>query len=78
MIKEVIKNTRKIENKIFAIRGLQIMLDRDLSTLYQTDTRTLKQSVKRNIDKFPPDFMIELKENDIQSVLGGASPLCFY
>ena len=41
------------------------MLDRDLAILYHTDTRTLKQSVKRNINKFPSDFMFELKEQDI-------------
>jgi len=46
-----------IENKIFNIRGVQVMLDRDLADLYQTNTRTLKQGVKRNRDKFPADFL---------------------
>lgn len=46
-----------IENKIFNIRGVQVMLDRDLADLYQTNTRTLKQVVKRNRDKFPADFL---------------------
>lgn len=77
-----------VENKIFTIRGMPVMLDRDLATLYQTDTRTLKQSVKRNIDKFPADFMFELQEHDIKSLVsqyvipsrslfGGASPFAF-
>ena len=42
------------------------MLDRDLATLYQTETRSLKQSVKRNTDKFPTDFMFELNNGDIE------------
>ena len=78
----------EIENKIFNIRGVPIMLDRDLAALYQTDTRTLKQSVKRNIDKFPADFMFELQEHDIESLVshavipsrsffGGAAPFAF-
>lgn len=64
------------------------MLDRDLALLYKTDTRTIKQGVKRNIEKFPSDFMFELEENDIQimvsqlvipskSYLGGAVPYAF-
>ena len=65
----VIKNTDTTENKIFTIRGQQIMLDRDLASLYLTDTGTLKQSVKRKIDKFPSDFMFELKNEDIESLV---------
>jgi len=77
-----------IQDKIFTIRGLQVMLDRDLAELYQVETRTLKQAVKRNIDRFPEDFMIELSDSEIntmvsQSVipskqqLGGAKPFVF-
>ncbi|MFA6137352.1 MAG: ORF6N domain-containing protein [Sulfurimonas sp.] len=77
-----------IKNKIFTIRGLQVMLDRDLAELYQVQTRALKQAVKRNIERFPDDFMFELRENEIdfmvsQSVipskqhLGGAKPFAF-
>ena len=56
---------KPIESKILSIRGIQIMLDRDLAELYQTDTRTLKQSVRRNSDRFPLDFMFELDESEI-------------
>jgi hypothetical protein len=87
MKKVVMNNTDAIENKIYTVRGQQIMFDRDLAALYQTNTRTLKQSVKRN-KKIPTDFMFELNENDIQSlvsqtvipsksVLGGAFPFAF-
>ena len=53
-------NEETIKNKIYSIRGLQVMLDRDLAELYGVETRALKQAVKRNIDRFPEDFMIEL------------------
>ncbi len=77
-----------IQAKIFTIRGLQVMLDRDLAELYQVETRTLKQAVKRNIKRFPEDFMMELSNDEInnmvsQSVipskqqLGGAKPFVF-
>jgi len=77
-----------IKNKIYTIRGLQVMLDRDLAELYGVETRGLKQAVKRNVDRFPNDFMIELTDIEIdfmvsQSVipskqhLGGAKPFAF-
>ena len=54
-----------IQSKIFEIRGCRVMLDKDLAILYQVDTKVLKQAVKRNLDRFPPDFMFELtKEED--------------
>ena len=49
-----------IENKIFSIRGQQVMLDRDLAELYQVETKVLNQAVKRNLDIFPKDFMFQL------------------
>ena len=49
-----------IQNKIYEIRGQRVMLDFDLAELYGTETRVLKQSVKRNIKRFPTDFMFEL------------------
>lgn len=58
-----------IETKIFLIRGRKVMFDRDLATLYGVETRTLNQTVKRNIDRFPEDFMFQLnkQESDIFS-----------
>ena len=53
-----------IQSKIYEIRGQRAMLDFDLSSLYQVETRALKQSVKRNIQRFPPDFMFELTRDE--------------
>jgi hypothetical protein len=60
MGKAVIKNTDTIENKIYTVGGLQVMLDRDLATLYDVETRVLNQAVKRNINRFPQEFMFQL------------------
>jgi hypothetical protein len=49
-----------IMNQIYFIRGHKVMLDSDLSTLYEVETKQLKRQVKRNIDRFPEDFMFEL------------------
>ena len=49
-----------IQRKIFEIRGQKVMLDRDLAALYQVETRVLNQAVKRNLDRFPEDFMFQL------------------
>ena len=46
-----------IQSKIFEIRGQRVMLDRDLAELYQVTTGNLNKAVKRNIRRFPPDFM---------------------
>lgn len=77
-----------IRNKIYSIRNMQVILDRDLAELYDVETRVLKQAVKRNIERFPSDFMFELNDDEIefmvsQSVipskqhLGGAKPFAF-
>lgn len=49
-----------IQHKIYEIRGRRVMLDFDLAGLYGIPTKMLKQAVKRNADRFPPDFMFEL------------------
>ena len=49
-----------IQSKIYEIRGQRVMLDFDLAELYQVETRTLKQAVRRNIERFPEDFMFEI------------------
>ena len=49
-----------IINKIYLIRGQKIMIDRDLAALYGVATKVLKQAVKRNIERFPEDFMFEM------------------
>lgn len=53
-----------IQSKIYEIRGQRVMLDFDLAELYQVETRTLKQAVRRNIERFPSDFMFENTESE--------------
>ena len=55
-----------IENKIFQIRGKRVMLDRDLAVLYEVETRALNQAVKRNIERFPDDFMFKLTDEEYE------------
>ena len=50
----------QIKNSILEIRGKKVMLDMDLAIIYEVETRVLKQAVRRNIDRFPDDFMFEL------------------
>ena len=58
----------RLEKAIFLIRGQKVMLDRDLADLYGVETRTLNQSVRRNPERFPPDFMFELTRDEIMGI----------
>ena len=53
-----------IQSKIYVIRGLRVMLDFDLAILYEVETRSLNQTVKRNARRFPNDFMFQLTEQE--------------
>ncbi|MEA3495941.1 MAG: ORF6N domain-containing protein [Bacteroidota bacterium] len=55
-----------IMSKIYLIRGQKVMLDRDLSELYEVDTKVLKQAVRRNIERFPEDFMFEMTKDELE------------
>lgn len=57
-----------IQQKIYAIRGVKVMLDRDLAELYGVETRVLNQAVKRNIDRFPEDFMFHLSCGELTNL----------
>lgn len=81
-------NSQIITQKIIEIRGHKVLLDFDLAELYNTETRTLKQAVRRNLNRFPEDFMFELTEEEVKdlvsqsvipskSKLGGAIPFAF-
>jgi len=81
-------NSNELQSKIFTIRGLQVMMDRDLAELYQVETRALKQAVRRNSNRFPDDFMFTLSDSEVDSLvsqsvipskqqLGGAKPFVF-
>ena len=58
----------RLERAIFIIRGEKVMIDRDLAELYGVETRTLNQSVRRNLERFPPDFMFELTREEIAGI----------
>ena len=59
---------RSIQNRIYEIRGERVMLDRDLADLYEVEARVLNQSVKRNINRFPSDFMFQLTREEFESI----------
>lgn len=58
-----------IENRIFNLRGMQVMIDRDLAELYGVETKVLNQAVKRNIERFPPQFRLQLIDNDLSELV---------
>jgi len=77
-----------VMNQIYVIRNQKVMLDRDLASLYGVETRVLKQAVRRNMDRFPEDFMFEVSEDELnvmvsqsvipdKKVFGGAKPFAF-
>lgn len=85
---ELLINEDTIKSKIFNIRGLSVMLDRDLAELYEVKSIRLREQVKRNIDRFPSDFMFQLNENEVELMvsqnaipskkhLGGSLPFVF-
>lgn len=57
-----------VVNKIYEIRNQKVMLDSDLAELYGVETKVLNQAIKRNIDRFPDDFMFQLTESEWQSL----------
>ena len=67
-IKEVTVPLEQITGKIFLIRDQKVMLDRDLAELYGVQTKALKQAARRNVNRFPPDFMFELKKEEFQNL----------
>lgn len=61
-------NLEIIENRIIELRGHKVMLDFHLADLYEIETKILKQAVRRNPNRFPPDFMFELTQNEFESL----------
>ena len=58
----------QIQSKIYEIRGQRVMLDFDLADMYQVETRVLNQAVKRNIERFPEDFMFQLSASEWNAI----------
>jgi len=76
MTNPTIINEENIAQQIFYIRGEKVMLDFDLASLYDIETKQLKRAVKRNIERFPEDFMFELSPdewNNLRSQFGASS-----
>jgi hypothetical protein len=67
MIKTI--NDKEIVEKIYIIRGQKIMLDNDLAEMYGVETGVLNQAVKRNISRFPGDFMFQLNNEEYKSLI---------
>ncbi len=61
----IVLESQQIQNKIITVRGKQVIIDRDLAFLYRVETRVLNQAVKRNIDRFPDEFMFQLSEHEL-------------
>lgn len=57
-----------IQSKIYEVRGVKVMLDRDLAELYEVETKALNRAVKRNIKRFPSDFMFQLTSEEWESL----------
>jgi hypothetical protein len=81
-------DTQNLRGKIHTIRGFQVMIDRDLAELYEVKTIRLREQVKRNIDRFPNDFMFQLSDDEVDFMvsqnaipsrkhLGGSLPYVF-
>ena len=68
---EVLIQKTRIDEQIYSVRGMQVMIDKDLAVLYGVETKQLNRAVKRNIERFPKDFMFQLtKEECIRCQIG--------
>ena len=74
MIREVVP-LHSIERRILIIRGLKVMLDADLAVIYGISTKRLNEQVRRNIDRFPPEFMFQLTKDEKQEVVANCDHL---
>ena len=68
MKEDIVIPDEVIVSKIYVIKGQKVMLDKDLSELYQVETKQLKRQVRRNIERFPKDFMFELTSDEIANL----------
>jgi hypothetical protein len=59
---------KDIASRIHTIRGVKVMFDRDLADLYRVETKRLKEQVRRNVDRFPPDFMFEITDHEFTNL----------
>ncbi len=69
MVKDIIRQDKDIENKIYSIRDMQVMMDADLAQLYNVETKALNQAVSRNIKRFPENFRFQLTDKEYEKTL---------
>ncbi|PKP55317.1 MAG: DNA-binding protein, partial [Candidatus Altiarchaeales archaeon HGW-Altiarchaeales-2] len=65
---QIVLSADNIKSRIWTIRDMQVMPDIDLAELYKVETRILNQAVKRNIERFPPDFMFQLTKDEFENL----------
>jgi len=66
-MKDIVENIL-VDNKIFIVRGIQVMVDRDLAELYEVPTKRLNEQVKRNIERFDEDFMFQITDAELDNL----------
>ena len=66
---EVVINTQNLQNKIYTVRGMQVMLDSDLASLYQVETKQLNRAVARNLKRFPESFRFQVSKEEYEDIL---------
>ncbi|OHE20978.1 MAG: hypothetical protein A2540_02100 [Sulfurimonas sp. RIFOXYD2_FULL_37_8] len=64
----IVTDNQTIQNKIFTVRGLQVMVDRDLAELYGVETKQLNKAVNRNLDRFPQSFRFQLTQQEFDNL----------
>lgn len=67
-----------IIEKVHIIRGVKVMLDKDLAEMYGVETYRLNEAVKRKVSRFPPDFMFQLSKEEYRTRRYKKAPLCFH
>ena len=72
--KIIILNENDLKNKIYTIRGVQVMLDSDLAEIYGVETKRLNEQVKRNIERFPEEFMFQLSAEEFEVLRSQIAP----
>ena len=70
---QTVSDVDSIRTRILTIRGVQVMLDRDLAELYGVPTKRLNEQVKRNMIRFPPNFMFALSDEEVQEIFGSGN-----
>ena len=69
MISSKLVKLDEIQSKIYTIRGVQVMLDKDLAVFYDVKPIRLREQVKRNFERFPPNFMFQLTDSEVEVML---------